>query len=187
MAFKFHPWFDKFEQFWFHSVNNVMQMLSYHRLRSLWYIWFLNKQLVLFFLFGLGCFFFLIFLQLFFAYFPSPLPFLTIPSATHMIDIARVWHVIKMLRGNVTWAHKPEHLLMKAGASINTLKQLGSLSKVLISHTAEQPFCVGAQRVFAVPPGSTPFPELAFSFIHTALMNTSKLRTGQIWTQDRLR
>lgn len=132
------------------------------------------------FLVWFGLFFFLIFLQLFFAYFPSPLPFLTIPSATHMIDIARVWHVIKMLRGNVTWAHKPEHLLMKAGASINTLKQLGSLSKVLISHTAEQPFCVGAQRVFMVPPGSTPFPELAFSFIHTTLMNTSKLRTGQI-------
>lgn len=92
-----------------------------------------------------------------------------------------------MLRANFIWAHKPEHLLMKAGARINTLRQLGSLSKVLISHTAEQPFCVGAQRVSTVPPGSTCFLELAFSFIHTVLMSTPKLRTGQIWTQDRLR
>lgn len=50
-----------------------------------------------------------------------------------------------------------------------------------------QPFCAGAQRVSAAHPGSTCFPELAYSFIHTALMNTPKLRTGQIWAQDRLR
>lgn len=69
---------------------------------------------------------------------------------------------------------------MKAGARINMLRQLGSLSQVLISHTAEQPSCVGAQRVSAVPPRRTCLPEMAVSFIHTALMNTPKLRTGQI-------
>ena len=76
---------------------------------------------------------------------------------------------------------------MKAGARINTLRQLGSLSKTLISHAVEQPFRVGAQRASAVPSVSACFPELAISFIHTALMNIPKLKTGQIGIQDKLR
>lgn len=120
-------------------------------------------------------------------YFQSPLPFLKTPSATRTTDKAKVWHVIKMLRGNFIWTHKPEHLLMKAGARINKLRQPGSLSKTLISHTIKQPFRVGAQRASTVTSGSSCFPELAISFIHTALMNTPKLRTGQIWIQDKLR
>lgn len=163
-------------------------MLSHHRLRSLWYPCFSNKHLVLFCFFGLQVLvvFLNYFLATFFAYFHSLLPFLTPPGTTHMIDTASVWYVIKMLRRNFIWAHKPEHLLMKAGARINMLRQFGSLSKVLFSHTAEQPFCVGAQRVSTVPPGSTCFPELAFSFIHTVLMSTPKLRTGHIWTQTEI-
>lgn len=139
----------------------------------------------------LGCvffgFFLFNFLANFWAYFHSPLPFLTTPSATHTMDKAKVWHIIKMLRGNFIWTHKPEHLLMKAGARINTCKQLGSLSKTLISHAVEQTFPITAQRASTVPPGSTCFPELAISFIHTALMNALKLKTGHIRIQDKLR
>lgn len=132
-------------------------------------------------------FFLFNFLAIFWAYFHSPLPFLTTPSATHTMDKAKVWHIIKMLRGNFIWTHKPEHLLMKAGARINMHKQVGSSSRTLISHAVEQTFPVTAQRASTVPPGSTCFPELAISFIHTALMNTLKLKTGHIRIQDKLR
>lgn len=114
------------------SVNNVMQVLS-----CLWYFCFSNNHLVLFCLFGLGLFSFY-FLATFFAYFHPPLPFLPTLRTTHTTATARLWYIIKMLRGNFIWAHKSEHLLMQAGARINTLRQLGSLSKVLILHIAQQ-------------------------------------------------
>lgn len=84
-----------------------------------------------------------------------------------------------MLRGSFIWTHKPEHLLMVAGARMNTLGQLGSLSRSLISHAAKQSCRVGARSASAVPPGSACFSELAVCFIHTALMNTSELKNGK--------
>lgn len=155
-----------FEQYRFHSVYNAAQILLLRQIRDIC-------------VFRTGTSF-NNFPAIFLACFHSPLLFLMTLSATDTTAKAEVWHIIKMLRGNFIWTHKPEHLLMKAGARINTLKQLGSLSKRLISQAVEQPFCVGAQGVSAVPPGSTCFPELAISFNHAALMNTPKLKTGQM-------
>lgn len=122
---------------------------------------------------------FLIFLQCFFAYLNSPLLFLTTPSATHTTHKVKAWNVIKMLRGSFIWTHKPEHLLMVAGARLDMLGQLGSPSQSLISHAAKQPCRAGAQSASAVPPGSACFSELAVCFIHTALRNTSELKNGK--------
>lgn len=165
-----------FEQYWFHSADNAVQILSLPQINKFVIYVFLEQALFL-----------NNFPAIFLACFHSPLLFLMTLSATDTTDKAKVWHIIKMLRGNFIWTHKPEHLLMKAGARINTLRQLGSLSKSLISQAVEQPFHVGAQRASAVPPGSTCFPELAITFNHAALMNTPKLRAGQMWVQDKLR
>lgn len=137
--------------------------------RSTWFgfVWLLTFLAVLFF---------------FLAYIHPPLLFLTTPSAIPTTHKAKAWHIIKMLRGNFIWTHKPEHLLTKAGARRNTLRQLGSASRV-ISHAVAQPPCVGAQRVSAVPPGSTCCPELALSSPHAALANTPEPRAGQTGTQ----
>lgn len=117
------------------------------------------------------------------AYFHSPFLFLTAPSATRTTDKAKAWHIIKMLRGNFIWTHKPEHLLRKAGARINTLGQIGSLSKSLISHAVEQPFSCRSTEGVCHTSWKCSLPRTGYFFY----LHCTKLKIGQIWIQDKLR
>jgi len=78
---------------------------------------------------------------------------------------------------------------MKASARINMLRQLGSLSKSPISHTAEQPFCVGSKEGIChtswkcLLPRTTNFFYAHCTNEHSQAQNWTDLSTGQteIW------